>query len=404
MSTFLLKLNEYYIKHYDGLSRACWFGIAINFIISLLCGVYYFLSLYFVTELHLSIATAGLIISSYGVGAIFGGIAGGQLSDKYSPIRVMSLCLLVQTIIYLALSKSETIPILICNVGVLGFTTYAFLTANHLWVLNQCGKHENERLKAINILSTSANLGLGVAALIISQLLAFGYHFVFSISAAVSLLLSVLLLSNGNLQATTTYEHEANTGCEKSISTNDVKYKISSIYTVLASVFFVGTVVAQFGSTYSIYISDTFPDLNLHAVGILYAVNSFIVVLFGVPLGGMIKQFNKLFMVGVGGLFLGIGLMILNISYVFPMAMFACVIYTIGEIIFFSMAQLVCYQSGHVRKKGRSLGIYRTTYALSRFIGPIAGSYLYLHFGGDMVWYVAGLVGLSCFMICSYVS
>jgi MFS family permease len=177
-------------------------------------------------------------------------------------------------------------------------------------------------------------------------------------------------------------------------------YNKKSVYVGLMSVLLIGAVVAQFGSTYAVHIRNAFPELAVSGVSILFAVNAFFVVIFSVPLGNALKEHNKVLMVGVGALLIGAGMAMLSISSFFMMAVLACLIYTTGEIIFFSMVQLVCYQGGKKNKKGRSLGMYRTTYALSRVVGPTAGGFIYLHFSGNVLWYLCGVAGCLCFAGC----
>lgn len=389
-----------YLNHYSGLTKSCWFGIMVNFIESILIGVYYFLSLYFVNELHFNLDVSGIILSTYGIGAVLGGIFGGHLTDRFLPQTVMALCLLIQAATYLFLIKLASPIFLMLDIGMLGFATYAFLTANHVWVLNQCQNDETQRLKAINILSTVSNLGLGISALIISQGIVFGYHDIFIVTASILAAVSFLLLIKQLWQRQSIVTRISAMQKAKITKAEPVRYSNKSVWVGLMSVLLIGSIVAQFGSTYAVHIRNTFPELAVSGVSILFAVNAFFVVIFSVPLGNALKEYNKVLMVGIGALLIGMGMAMLSISSLFIMAVLACLIYTIGEIIFFSMVQLVCYQSGKTSKKGRSLGIYRTTYALSRVVGPTAGGFIYLHFSGNVLWYLCGVTGCICFAAC----
>lgn len=69
---------------------------------------------------------------------------------------------------------------------------------------------------------------------------------------------------------------------------------------------------------------------------------------------------------------------------------------TAGEIIFFSMTQLLYYEKSPSEKKGSGLGIYRMIYASSRIAGPVAGSFIYQTFGGKILWFLCFLLSISC--------
>ena len=167
---------------------------------------------------------------------------------------------------------------------------------------------------------------------------------------------------------------------------------------MLSCVLLTGLTVSQLGSAYPIYIQQQFPSMAIHAVSILFALNSLLVVLVETPLCPLVANQNKMTMLGIGALLIGIGMCMLTLSTVFAIAVLACVVYSIGEIIFFSMAQFLYYEQGEDGKKGSSIGTYRMTYAMSRVIGPAAGGYIYYHYSGEMVWYISAIIGLVCFV------
>ena len=123
-------------------------------------------------------------------------------------------------------------------------------------------------------------------------------------------------------------------------------------------------------------------------------------MLFETSIGNLIGNYNKILLVGMSSFVIGFGMFMLTFSKSFFLAITACAIYTLGEIVFFCIAQLICYERGTT--KGQTLGIYRMTYATSRVIGPAGGSYFYYHLGSSIVWYLCGIIGLMCLIICNY--
>lgn len=392
MQTYLLSLGKAYFRSYQGLSTRCWIGIFFSLIESTLAGTFYFLSIYFVNELHFSVAQAGMIISCFGIGAIVGGFISGKLSDRLSPAIVSAGSLLIQGYIYLAFTQLTTISFLAIHILILGAATYGFITSNHVWVLNLCGEREDQKLKALNLLATASNLGLGISALLISVFSMYGFKHLFLVIGMLFMLLAAWLLSINQPAAVTAVTH-ANT-LIKNNSRNKWIIGLTLIW-----VFFIGAIVSQLSSTYSIYIQAAFPTLGMNAISILFAINSFLVVFFATPLGDFFGKYNKILMTGLGGFCIGTGMCMLTFSSTFNLAIMACVLYTFGEIIFFCIVQFICYQKGADNKKGESLGLYRMVYASSRVAGPTAGGLIYHHFGGDMVWYLSGILGTLCLAI-----
>lgn len=351
-------------------------------------GVFYFLSVYFVSELHLSIAQASAIVSFYGIGAIAGGLLGGKLSDKLSPMSVTITSLLIQALAYLLLLYLHNINLLMVDMVLLGVASYSFITSCQLWVLTQC-REETQKIKALNLLATSSNLGLALSALLVSYFAMYGFKTILMTTGV-----GFLLLASGLFNFKNTPVSQAVVAATPKTSQG------SHNWLVLASVFLVGMIVSQLGSTYAIYVQQHFPALGIQAVSILFFVNSLLVVILGTPLGNYLADFSKMKMVGVGGFLIGLSMLMLALHASFQFALLACAVYSIGEIIFFCMAQYVCYQSGSDDKKGHNLGLFRMVYAGSRVAGPIAGGVIYQQLGAATLWYGCGLIGVLCLINC----
>lgn len=401
---FLLTLGKSYFQNYAGLPSLCWRGIFLNFFESFLVGIFYFFSIYFVNVLHLNLATTGSIISCYGMGAIAGGFIGGRLSDKFSASFVLACSLLIQSLGYFALIKLQNTTLISLDVFILGIAAYSFITSNYLCVLNSSIGKDGQKLKAINLLSTASNLGLALSAIVIAMMIPYGFKNIFLISGSILSLLSLYLflqekkrLMSGNIEVQTTSQNDL------ILSPKVVnKSNLSVMWFILFSTLFIGAIVSQRSTTYSIYIQTAFPDLGVKAISILFTLNTLMVVILEVPIGNYFREYNKILLVGIGGFLIGIGMLLLSFSYFFMIACIACIIYTLGEILFFCMAQYVAYQKGDYQKRGHRMGIYRTFYAASRVIGPFVGGRLYHHLGADVVWFVSGWIGLCCLTACVY--
>lgn len=393
-STFVSSVFKSYIASFSGLSLMCWKGIAMNFVNSTLMGTCYFLTIYFVNELNLSVTTAGIIMSCYGVGTIFGGYFGGKLSDKTSSNFVSIISLIFSAIGFLALLVLTSPLMLGLTLITIGLGSYGFITSNHLWILERVT--ESERLKALNILAVASNLGLGLSAMLVGMIT--NFNWIFSFSGIMLGLCAVYLFFNnsGSLE---------NNHVDTQTNLNEIKFAKKNnliLYLVLFCLFLVGFIIAQTGSTYPIYIQEKFPEFGVQGVSLLFMLNTFMVVMFQAPIVNLFNKSNKLLLVGIGAFLLGNSMVILSFSTLFSLAAFACVIETIGEMLFFSVAQLVCYERGEEKKKGHSLGLYRTVYASSRIIGPAIGCVIFQQLGGNILWYVCGLFGVVSLVSCQY--
>jgi MFS family permease len=390
---YLLILCKGYIKNLRGLSLLAWQGILISLLDSICLSVFYFLPTYFVKNLHYSIEDAGTIISSYGVGAIIGSYLGGKIADKVSPAKLTIFFLLLQSLAFFILIKLTWINGVRVDAFILGIAGYGFITVNTLNILNCC--REEEQLKALNWLSTVANLGLGISALFIGFYDEIGFKNLFLIFSSILFLTSLvlfmkyLMFSEAPLKKQSTNQlYPPHFAHKKNMYLN---------LFIMITVFFCGVIISQMSSTYSVYIQSAFPQKGVKAFSILFAINTAFVIFFEVQIGAICKSYNKVLMMGLGGFFLGFGMLLLIFKINFFEAVIACIIYTIGEILFFCMAQMLCYKNTK-KKKGHRLGMFRTIYALSRVFGPALGCGIYYHYNGSLVWDMCMGIGVLCLL------
>lgn len=400
---FLSNLLKKYLNHYSGIPLNCWQRIFLTFINDMATGVCFFLSLYFVGTLHFTAAKAGLIISCYGLGKAGGGILGGKLTDKFLPDVVIISSLLLEIISFLAFLKFSTFPILAIFGFILGISVYAFTTANKVCVLNSIRGHEDIKLKILSTFYAASNLGIGISAIYIGWLARYGFNYVFILSC-VFLTFSTLFVCY-QARKKPINSSSISMSQEDNKKTNEVIHSQQSSLIaclVLACLFSIGLIIAQLGTTYPLYLANKFPALDVNAVSIVFTLNSFFILFFQTPVVNYFNKNNKILMVGIGAFFMAGGMAILSVAFSFSIVIFSMLIFTIGEMIFFAMAQLVIYQHSRADKKGQSLGLFQTTLAASVIIGPTLGGYTYDNFGGQMLWYSCGLLGLFWLLITMY--
>jgi MFS family permease len=304
--TLLLKR---YFSSYAGLSKACWQGITVSFVEATLSGICFFLSIYFVNTLHFDIATVGIIISFYGLGRTVGGLLGGKLSDKISPGVVSIVSLLLQSVAFFVLIKVKTVYFLMLNLFVLGVAAYGFITSNNVWVLNQCKNHEAIKLKTLSMLHAASNLGIGLSALLVSLLSRYGFSCIFLLAGVLLFFAALYLIFVEKNSGSEMESHEV-ASIQHDAAVTEVKNNKTVLWIVLGCLFLVGLIIAQLGTTYSLFINDAFPKLGINGVSFLFALNSFLIVLIQTPLVNFFNDYNKIVMSGVGAFLMGFGIFI----------------------------------------------------------------------------------------------
>jgi predicted MFS family arabinose efflux permease len=399
MYNHLATFSKSYLNNFRGLPIIAWQGIILCLIDSLCIGAFYFFTTYFVENLHFSVSAAGTIISFYGLGAIAGGYLGGRLSEKIPPSLIAAACLMLQATGYLALAKISSLHVLRIDAFILGMAAYGFITANYLNLLNSC--QNLDQLKVINWLSTVSNLGMGISALLIGFYSAIGLKNIFMIFSGILLLLSGYLLTRHIIFRDDPLIQKKPPTFSCTVVVNNNQPILFNLF-MFSTIFSSGIIISQISSTYSLFVQSTFPQLGIKAFSILFSINTLFIILFEVQIGAIFNCYNKILMMGLGSFLLGLGMLMLSFKINFAGAILACIVYSIGEILFFCMAQLLCYQKQQKNNKGRGLGMFRTIYATSRAIGPTLGCYIYYQFSSYSLWYVCAVIGIGCLLGSNY--
>ena len=121
---------RYYVNTYKGLSREIWLLAFVNLINR--CGtmVGAFLMIYLTTQIGCTLTQAGSVIALFGIGAIFGSLSGGKLTDKIGFYKVQLGTLILGGLIFIILGQLKTYPSICICVFILGLVNEAFRPAN----------------------------------------------------------------------------------------------------------------------------------------------------------------------------------------------------------------------------------------------------------------------------------
>ncbi len=403
MTSYLSSVLQFYFRSYTGIEKECWHRIFLTFLNDTTAGFCFFLTLYFVEILHFKINECGVILSFYGLGTVVGGLIAGKLSDNFNPKTISIYSLILKAVTFFLLIKIKLVYLLILDIFVLGISTYGFKTSNNVWMLKNTKGGEAKKLQALNLLYTASNIGIGIAALIITFVASFGFHFIFLLSGIILLSAALYLSILENSNNSQVYKTNHIIAQQSDVSSyKQVKKNTQILWVIMSCIFLVSLITAQLSSTYPVFIHCTFKPFGMKAISLLFVLNTLIIGLFQTPLVNFFSHYNKLLTCGIGAFLAGFGFYILNLSQLYVVAIVSCVIFTFGEMLFFSTSQLVCYQCGAETKKGHSLGLSQMIFALGTVIGPGMGGLIYHVFGKAMLWNICGLFGILCLLVCSF--
>ena len=394
---------RYYRDAFRGLPHEVWLISFVLFINR--CGtmVFPFLTLYWTSEKGFSASDAGMLLAVYGVGSVAGAYLGGSLAARIGPVRVFVGSLVLTSIGMILLMLADTTSSTVACLLFLSIVTEAFRPAAASATADYSPAHMHTRAFAVNRLAI--NLGLSFGATIGGFLAEINFHWLFIVDAATCFCAAIFgaIVMDFNRKGT---ELAPETNADKTSNGpwTDLPFMILIGLTLLASIAFF-----QLLSTYPLYLNE-FYHLTERWLGVLFAVNTIIIVLVEMILIHSINRFSKLKVIAWGIVFTTVGFGILpfglpwmngteNVisSFGFLFCVFSVVVWTIGEMLSSPVSAAYVSSRSSRANQSRYFGVYAVCFSVGTVVAPIIGTNVY-EINPHAIWYGCFAIGFICFI------
>lgn len=385
-----MRLIKHYFSHYGNISRASWYVLLSTFTNACGNAATIFISLYLLTQFHISNVAIGFTITLIGVGACFGSYLGGYLTDHYSPRKICIIALIVNSFSLLFFAFVTSFHIVLFLALLTGFANAAFFPANSTLLMQTTSLHEQRQISAMRYMIV--NLGVGFGAVIGGFISKFSFSYLFIFNAVI-LLVSGLILTFLIHDMTIKQTECSIKKPTHKIFTINIKFLL-----LLIVIFIFNLIYSQLRASFPIYLHNFF-HINAHHLGGLFLLNVIIIVLFQIPVVDAFQRFSEPLIIGVGVFLAGLGMIVLLLSHTFINAIFSTLLWTGGEILFVSLGQAYMYELASDNDKGKFTGIYQSVNYLALMIGPVAGTWIYDK-NSSWVWIFCFILGCLGSLIC----
>ncbi|MEM9413220.1 MAG: MFS transporter, partial [Planctomycetota bacterium] len=159
----------------------------------------------------------------------------------------------------------------------------------------------------------------------------------------------------------------------------------------LALVFLSAIVFFQIFTTYPLYL-HTHYQLNEFQIGLVFAINTVMIVVFEMLLVQRAKNWNLLTVIGWGNFLACLGLGILPFNDAIWFCVLSMLVLTLGEMLASPMSTSWVSKRSKQGDTGRYMGWYTMAYSLAFILGPALGGLVY-DYQPEFVWY--GALGIA---------
>ena len=377
------KFYTYYIENFRGLSKEVWLLSLVTFINRAGAMVIPFLSLYLVNEKGFTLPQVGWIMTSFGVGSLFGTWVGGKLADSIGYYKVIVLSLFFGGLGFIGLQFLDTFYGICAGVFALIFVADAYRPA--IFVACDAYSKPKNITRSIALIRLAINLGFSIGPLIGGIIIAkINYDSLFWIDGLTCIMASALLfvvLKPKKLQPGETKEVVVIEGVSP--------YK-NALYLLLITIMvFNGIMFVQYFSVVPLYYEQAH-FLSEDLIGLLLFLNGFMIVVFEMPLVGWLERINisKTMATFWGVVFLALSFIVLNMSDWIGVLVIGMILMTLGEMIGSPFSNALAISMAPKGRKGSYMGLYSMSFSFSHIFGHNGGMNLVDSYGYDITWYV----------------
>ncbi|MBK9638092.1 MAG: MFS transporter [Bacteroidetes bacterium] len=390
----MVALLNLYKQSFSNLQRNIWVLSLAMFVNRSGSMVLLFTSLYMTNELHFSIGDAGVVMSLYGIGSVLGSYLGGWLTDRYSYFNIMIGALLSSGfILFLLLMIHSMIGIAII-IFMYALTADLFRPANSKAIAVY--SDAKNRTRSVSLVRLAVNLGFTVGPAVGGFVVLYlGYKWLFVIDAITTMGAAALLyfyLPRKHVEKVPNNPAILN---DKSTSAyRDITYLIFIFLVALW-----GTCFFQIFASIPQYFSKVC-KYDEGTIGLLLALNGFLVVLIEMPLMMKLENKTKIFpFIRLGALLLPVSFLVLFFGKgMMIWAILYTVIITFSEIFAMPFMMNFSLSRPHVERQGQYSALYSISFGISNIAAPLLGLGIANAFGFDMMFVAIILMSLLAFV------
>lgn len=374
-------------KGVKGLSRDLWIIYIATLINRSGTMVLPFLALYLTTQLHEDAATAGLMLTFYGIGSLVTAPVMGRLSDKIGSMTVMRLSLFFSGLVLIFYPMIEGFSVLLGATLLWSIINEAFRPASMSLISHIAPSNKRKTAFAMNRLVI--NLGMSIGPVAAGFLARIDFAIIFYVDA-ITAILAALFLILYPIQHKIDKE-EIDREVEKLQSHKGIVLKDLRFLFFLMAVTPVTMVMFQHLGVLPLYLVK---DLGFQTstFGMLVVVNTILIIFVEVPLNTAMTNWSEKKALALGALLAGLGFgATAFVSNVIPLII-TIIIWTFGEMILFPASSTFVAEISPPNRRGEYMGYFQMSFSLAFTLGPWLGTLVYDNYGGKEVWFASFIV------------
>jgi MFS family permease len=346
-----------------------------------------FLTLYLTAQRDIPVSTAALMVSLFGAGSFLAQLTGGELTDRLGRRPVMLMSFFITPIFMVTLGLARDLVLISVCTFIVGFFTDLYRPAVGAAIADLVPSESRTRAYGYNY--WAINMGAAVAPILAGLIADYNFLILFVGDALTTAIFGLIVLFGIHETRPSEAHHASHVTLSERIS--QLRRAPILLLFSLITLFF-GIIYMQGYVTLPL-------DMQSHGLtprdyGAAIAVNGFLIILVTIPVSNMAARWPRFETVAVAAVLLGFGFGFTALATNWPLFALSVVIWTLGEIAGTSVGPTIIADLSPIDLRGLYQGIFGAAWGLSYFIGPLAGGWIYEHWGSDVLWVGCLILGL----------
>ncbi len=356
-----------------------------------------FLVLYLTQHMHLPARVAGAALTVYGVGSLCSAPFAGWLCDRLGALRVMEMSLILSGLLLLLFPLAHTFPAVLALTFAWALAGEATRPAS-LAALADAAVPEQRRA-AVSLNRLAVNLGMSIGPAAGGLLATVSFPALFLVDGGTSLAAGIVLaIASRRMVAlraaggAPAVEREAGPRSGPGVLAD------RPFLLFLAGAFLVGVIFFQHTAAMPLFLVREL-GLSSALFGMLFVVNTVLIVLLEVPLNLSMAQWSHRRTLVLGCLLCGAGFGAMALVSEPWHLLLTTVVWTFGEMILFPGSAAFVADAAPASRRGAYMGAYTMAFGLAFAVGPWAGTIVLDWAGGTLLWSLMLLLGAAAAIV-----
>jgi MFS family permease len=324
-----------------------------------------FFVLYLTGPRHVSVQTAGVILTVWGVGSLLSQPIGGVLTDRFGRRTTLAASLVATAAALFTLSFARGLVLIAVLVLVLGTVADMYRPASTAAVADLVPEHDRARAYALQF--WAINLGFSVAAMSAGLLLHLGFGVLFMLDAATTLAFGLLALRFVPETRPHTEHEPARFGDPVRLLRSDRLLLVATTLVLVYAMLYVQVNIA-------LPLAITHVGLHASVYGYVIAINGVLIVV-GQPLTlRLLTSLPRRTTLPAGLGLVGVGIAATGLCHAPWQFAVTVVVWTIGEICTAGSFQALIASLAPAHMRGRYAGALGLAWGASGLLAPLLGA------------------------------